>query len=88
MDPGPGSYPVRATGNRELMLIKLDAAGNFSWGKHVAGFPAILTYSLKSGRSGNVYMTGRFTGTFDFVVRLTDSQSRTTDRSYFIKVNP
>ena len=66
MDPGPGSYPVRATGNRELMLIKLDAAGNFSWGKHVAGFPAILTYSLKSGRSGNVYMTGRFTGTFDF----------------------
>lgn len=38
--------------------------------------------------SGAISGTPTMTGTFDFVVRLTDSQSRTTDRSFFIKVSP
>jgi len=47
-----------------------------------------LPPGLELSPSGAITGTPTMTGTFDFVVRVTDSQSRTTDRSFFIKVSP
>ncbi len=52
------------------------------------GLPPGLNLTTVGATNAVITGTPSVTGTFDFVVRLTDSQSRTTDRSYFIKVNP
>jgi hypothetical protein len=52
------------------------------------GLPPGLQLDTVSATSAVISGTPTMTGTFDFVVRLTDSQSRTTDRSFYIKVNP
>jgi hypothetical protein len=52
------------------------------------GLPPGLELSTINATNAVISGTPTMTGTFDFVVRLTDSQSRTTDRSFYIKVNP
>lgn len=52
------------------------------------GLPPGLELTTINATGAVISGTPTMTGTFDFVVRLTDSQSRTTDRSFYIKVNP
>jgi len=64
-DPGLGTYDLNSSGNLSIYIQKLDSSGNFVWAKSLAG-------SSGSGRSvtidgsGNVYITGEFSGTVDF----------------------
>jgi hypothetical protein len=64
MDPGPGVYNV--TPGNGAYVQKLDAQGNFVWGKVIdgPGFPDIK--SMVIDNSGNIYVTGEFRGTNDF----------------------
>jgi gliding motility-associated-like protein len=66
MDPGPGSYVVTSLGFLEVLLIKLDPSGNFSWGKQIGGYPTAISSSVRCSNTGNVYVTGRFHQIFDF----------------------
>jgi hypothetical protein len=52
------------------------------------GLPPGLAISTLTSTNGLISGTPTASGTFDFVIRLTDSQGRTTDRSYYIQVNP
>lgn len=52
------------------------------------GLPPGLTLSTVDGTNAVITGTPTETGNFDFTLRLTDSQAHTTDRSYFIKINP
>jgi hypothetical protein len=51
-------------------------------------FPPGLTISSTGPTTAVISGTPTQAATFDFVVRLTDSQGRTLDHSYFIQVNP
>jgi hypothetical protein len=51
------------------------------------GLPPGLTISTSSG-TGVISGSPTQSGFFDFVVRLTDSTGQTTDRNYYITVNP
>jgi hypothetical protein len=69
-DPGVGSFQLTASGNTDLFVQKLDAAGNFIWAKHIGGIGANIrtnrgkTIALDS--HGDVYIGGHFDKTVDF----------------------
>lgn len=52
------------------------------------GLPPGLTITTTGPTTGLISGTPTQAATFDFVVRLTDSQGRTLDHSFFIQVNP
>lgn len=58
IDPGAGTYTV--TGS---YLQKLDASGNFAWGRGYGAFPAFNDIAVSGA---DVYFTGRYTTTVDF----------------------
>ncbi len=65
-DPGAGVFNLSATGNDDIFISKLDAAGNFNWAKKMGGSAADEGLSIKADASGNNYTTGYFTDTLDF----------------------
>jgi gliding motility-associated-like protein len=67
LDPGPGVCNV-ITSNSTFFILKLNASGNFIWGKSM-GFGDIFSYDdykIHCDLSGNIYTTGRFDYTEDF----------------------
>jgi hypothetical protein len=65
-DPGPGTFNLTSTGGYDIFISKLDASGNFVWGKQLGGTSPGQGYSIAVDASGNVYTTGLFGGTVDF----------------------
>ncbi len=67
-DPGPGTFNLTSAGGFDIFISKLNANGNFVWAKRLGG-----TGESEGGRAialdgaGNVYTTGFFEGTVDFV---------------------
>lgn len=66
LDPGAGSAPVTASSGADAFVIKLNAAGNFVWGKSFGGFGTDNCVSVKADANGNVYLVGDFGFTADF----------------------
>jgi Beta-propeller repeat len=66
-DPGPGVASLSAVGNNiDVFVSKLNASGNYVWAKAFGGTNDEIGYGIALDASGNVYTTGRFTGTTDF----------------------
>jgi hypothetical protein len=66
-DTGPGVYTLATVGaQNDVYISKLDASGNFVWAKSLNGFGNDEGSSVVVDASGNVYITGFFTGTLDF----------------------
>jgi hypothetical protein len=68
LDPGPGTYDVSSTGVAKMFVSKLDAAGNFVWGR---GFSDVNINSsaglaITADATENVYITGAFSNVVDF----------------------
>ncbi len=61
-DPGPNDYNLYAAWD-DLFLLKLDGNGNFLWVK-AWSFHKTGTFTITE--SGNIYLTGRYSGTRDF----------------------
>lgn len=61
-DPGPGVFNLTAP-IFGIFVSKLDADGNFKWARQ---FGIGNGYGICVDTEGNVYTTGRFTGTSDF----------------------
>lgn len=67
LDPGPGTFTVVAAGAIDVFISKLDAAGNFIWGKSIGGSGAYLqAHGIKTDASGNIYYVGEVQGIADF----------------------
>ncbi|MNU25649.1 Beta-propeller repeat protein [compost metagenome] len=65
LDPGPGIDLVTPNGGNALLMCKLDAAGNYVWGRNMVG--SVTKYQYFSlDENGHIYMTGYFTGIKDF----------------------
>ncbi|MFZ4521056.1 MAG: T9SS type A sorting domain-containing protein [Bacteroidales bacterium] len=65
-DPGPGIYELTSAGNEDIFITKLDASGNLVWARSIGGVNTDFGTSLSLDASGNVCITGNFSGTVDF----------------------
>jgi hypothetical protein len=65
-DPGPGVFTITSTGNQDIYVSKLDAAGNFIWARQMGGSSLDQANAIAVDKQGNVYTTGRFSAIADF----------------------
>lgn len=65
LDPGAGVSNVHSQWDN-MFICKLDSFGNFTWGKQMGGNRFTIIKSLYVDSAGNIYTTGRFSGTADF----------------------
>lgn len=65
LDPGPGTDIFTVNGSRDIFLAKLDASGNYVWGKAIGGTGAENVESVVVHQE-DVYITGFFGNTVDF----------------------
>jgi PKD repeat protein len=66
LDPGPEIYYLSSTGDFDIYLSKLNANGEFIWGRKVGGTNRDFGKALCLDQEGNVYFTGSFKGKVDF----------------------
>ena len=92
-DPGTGTQYLYSKGDFDVFIEKLDTAGNFIWAKSIGSTGKEGYNHLATDTSGNVYITGSFTGTADFdpgtgVYTLTPPYFTTiTSDAYILKLN-
>jgi hypothetical protein len=65
-DPGASTVNLTSAGLADIFVQKLDTSGNLVWAKQMGGVAADLGNSIAVNDSGNVYITGSFSGTVDF----------------------
>lgn len=65
-DPGVDSTHLKAKGESDIFIQKLDPNGNFVWVKSMGGIKTDVGESISVDDNSNVYTTGRFIGTVDF----------------------
>lgn len=76
-DPGIGVFELSAIGSNDVFVSKLDPSGNFLWAKQFK--TESYTSSIAVDASGNVCITGDFSGTVDF-----DPAAGTSNTFYLI----
>lgn len=64
-DPGSENYNIDPVGLTDLLILKLDDAGNFIWAKSVGGSGAYID-GLGHLADNYIYINGYFSGTIDF----------------------
>jgi hypothetical protein len=65
-DPGAGVANLISGGGDDIFVSKLDASGNYVWGKALGGTGGEVGYGIAVDATGNVHTTGSFAGTADF----------------------
>ncbi|MFB0923682.1 MAG: SBBP repeat-containing protein, partial [Vicingaceae bacterium] len=65
-DPGINSFNLNSVGNSDIFVLKLDNSGGFIWAKSFGGINPDGGSSIAVDNSGNIYVTGSFSGTVDF----------------------
>jgi len=66
LDPGAGTVTAITTGNIDIYLIELDSAGIYQWGIDFGGSSVDGCAAITQDVSGDIYMTGYFSGACDF----------------------
>ena len=65
-DPGDGVANLTSAGENDIFVSKLDPSGNYLWAKRFGDTTGDTGKSIAIDSSGNVLVTGDFTGTIDF----------------------
>jgi len=65
-DLGPGINNLNSSGSNDAFILKTDAASNLIWAKQLGSTLNDKGNFIKLDASGNVYVTGSFSGTVDF----------------------
>ena len=60
LDPGPGVSTVSSAGGKDVFIQKLDASGNFVWGRVFGGPTDDSGFDVAVGKSGSIFITGEF----------------------------
>lgn len=66
LDPGTAVNNFTSNGGRDIFVLKLNQNGAFQWAKQIGGDNADESYDLLINQTGNVVLTGYYTGTVDF----------------------
>lgn len=66
LDPSSSVFNVMAKGAYDIFIQKLDANGNFVWGKQIGGNSFDHIETIVTDNKGNIYATGGFYETVDF----------------------
>ena len=64
-DPGMGTTNLTSKGKYDAFIQKLDPSGDLLWAKQIGGILDVDGNAIKTDATGNVYITGTFTGTAD-----------------------
>ena len=65
LDPGPGTFNVTSNGSNDVFVQALDSAGGFLWGGSIGAGGADWAFGVATTAQGEVYVTGRASGTVD-----------------------
>ena len=65
-DAGPAEKKLTALGDPDIFVLKMNAAGEFSWVTQATGSFYGSGYSLQVDKTNNIYVGGTFEGTKDF----------------------
>lgn len=65
-DPGPGVVNRAETGGGDAFVLKLTSAGTLAWVAQLGGVGLEAAEGVAVDATGNVYVSGMFTGTADF----------------------
>ncbi|HNR86597.1 MAG TPA: SBBP repeat-containing protein, partial [Taishania sp.] len=65
-DPSAATFNLTSQGQTDIFITKFSASGDFIWAKALEGTGADYGDGIDVDALGNVYTTGRFTGTTDF----------------------
>ncbi len=66
-DPGAGTANLTTNVvNSDIFFAKYDASGNYLWAKAISSLGADIAHAITVDASGNVYITGEYSGTADF----------------------
>lgn len=65
-DPGAGVFNLTSAGSNDVLVRKLDSAGNFVWAASMGGTASDIGRDLAVDGQGNLYTTGMFKGPADF----------------------
>lgn len=66
-NPGAASYSLTASGQEDVFISKLDSGGNFVLARSMGGTLKDYGYGIHVDITGNIYTTGYFQGTADFL---------------------
>ncbi|WP_317898492.1 T9SS type A sorting domain-containing protein [Aurantibacillus circumpalustris] len=66
VDPGIGSYTLNSLGMNDAIVIKLDAGGNFLWGKQVGGPSTEIMTGICIDKNNTLFAMGSFSLSVDF----------------------
>jgi hypothetical protein len=67
IDPGPGVTTITSTIFPNYIICKLDTSGNLIWARHFPGNDHSDGESIAFDSAGNLYITGYFSQTIDFI---------------------
>jgi hypothetical protein len=93
-DPGPGFGYLFSFGGKNIFISKSDSLGNFVWAKNMGGGTVSDEGGwITSDFSGNIYITGAYTGTVDFdpgpgIVSLTCIGGTSVPDVFVLKLDP
>ena len=65
-DPNDGTENITSSGSDDIFILKLDISGNLVWVKTIGSSSSESGRNITLDASGNVYITGEFSGTVDF----------------------
>ncbi len=65
LDPGPGEAFVTSNGDTDIFIQKVDAFGQFLWGRSIGGTSQDWGQGITIDSGNNVIVTGRVAGTVD-----------------------
>ena len=80
-DPGAGTENKTSAGDADAFLLKLDSDGLFQWVQTWGGTGFDTVYDFAFDASGNIYITGEFSGTVDFDTGAGTSNATSTGSS-------
>lgn len=81
---------LTSNGATDIFLVKTNPQGNFLWAKNFGGLGDDIPSEIVLDETGNIYITGTFTGTADFDpdAGVTNLVSAGMEDVFVVKVNP
>lgn len=65
-EPGAGNTTLTSAGLTDIYVLKLSSTGSLLWAKQIGAASDEAGNDINIGPSGNIYITGSYSGTLDF----------------------